>query len=245
MINVLVNGYKGKMGSEVVKAVALEPDMALVGTTDLGDDLGAKIRDTAARVAVDFTHPSCALANARRILEAGAHAVVGTTGLSETDLAELAALAQSQSAGIMVCPNFAIGAVLMMKMAAIAAKHMPEVEIIELHHNRKADAPSGTAMKTAEMIAAANPDINGCSASRQETELVPGARGGTYQNIHIHSVRLPGYIAHQEVIFGGMGQTLSLRHDTTSRESFMPGVLISIRHVLGVTGLVYGLETIL
>jgi len=170
---------------------------------------------------------------------------VGTTGLSPDDLSELNTLALENNLGLIVCPNFAIGAVLMMKCAAEVAKYMPTCEIIEYHHENKLDAPSGTSLKTVEMIVKNNPSINSANHNKTETELVPGARGGLKDRIPIHSVRLPGFIAHQEVIFGGRGQTLTIRHDTTSRESFMPGVLLSIRKADQVKGLVYGLENLL
>ena len=203
MINVAVSGAAGRMGDTVCRAVEGAEDMALVGRADpllqtgLVDVLGD------ADVVVDFSTPDTALANARECLEAGVHCVMGSWG------ADFSSLAGVGEANLFVAPNFAIGAVLMMKFAAEAAAHMPECEIVELHHDGKLDAPSGTAKRTAELIAAG---------------------GG---NVHepIHSVRLPGLVAHQEVIFGGEGQTLSIRHDSISRESFMPGVLLAIRRV--------------
>ena len=203
MIRVAVSGAAGKMGEEVCRAVDGADDMELTGRADpaldtaLADVLGD------ADVVVDFTRPDTALDNARQCLEAGVHCVMGTTG------ADFEQLAGVGSANLFVAPNFAIGAVLMMEAAKLIAPHMPECEIVELHHDRKLDAPSGTAARTADLIAAA---------------------GG---NVHqpIHSVRLPGLVAHQEVIFGGLGQTLSIRHDSISRESFMPGVLLAVRRV--------------
>ena len=203
MINVAVSGAAGRMGATVCRAVEGADDMALVGRADplldtrLPDVLGD------ADVVVDFSTPDGALANARECLEAGVHCVMGTTG---ADFSELEGVG---SANLFVAPNFAIGAVLMMRFAQQAAEHMPECEIVELHHDRKLDAPSGTAARTAELIRAA---------------------GG---NVHepIHSVRLPGLVAHQEVLFGGPGQTLAIRHDSIDRESFMPGVLLAVRRV--------------
>src|SRR5690349_9694119 len=203
MINVAVSGAAGRMGQTVCTAVEHAEDMALVGRADpllethLQDVLGD------ADVVVDFSRPETALGNARECLEAGVHCVMGTTG---------AAFAQLEGVGdanLFVAPNFAIGAVLMMEASKLAARHMPECEIIELHHDKKVDAPSGTALRTAELIREA---------------------GG---NVHepIHSVRLPGFVAHQEVIFGGLGQTLTIRHDSIARESFMPGVLLAVRKV--------------
>jgi 4-hydroxy-tetrahydrodipicolinate reductase len=203
VIAVAVSGAAGKMGEEVCRAVEAADDMRLTGRADpaldtaLADVLGD------AEVVVDFTRPDTALGNARQCLEAGVHCVMGTTG------ADFAQLAGVGSANLFVAPNFAIGAVLMMEAAKLIAPHMPECEIVELHHDRKLDAPSGTAARTADLISAA---------------------GG---NVHqpIHSIRLPGLVAHQEVVFGGLGQTLSIRHDSISRESFMPGVLLAVRKV--------------
>lgn len=225
-IRVLVNGAKGRMGSEAVKAVSKEPDFELVGQTDLGDDLGRAIQKSKAQVVVDFTQPASAMENARTILNSKAHAVIGTTGLTPEDLAEIRKLCARNKANCVAAPNFAIGAVLMMKFAREAAHYMPQVEIIELHHDKKLDAPSGTALKTAEMI----------MAEREGIKM---------QKVPIHSVRLQGLVAHQEVLFGGLGQTLKIRHDSISRESFMPGVVMAVRKVGGLKGLVYGLENLL
>jgi 4-hydroxy-tetrahydrodipicolinate reductase len=203
VINVAVSGAAGRMGQTVCTAVDGADDMALVGRAD--PMLGTALQDVLgdADVVVDFSRPDSALANARECLEAGVHCVMGTTG---ADFSELEGVG---TANLFVAPNFAIGAVLMMKAARMAAEHMPECEIVELHHDRKLDAPSGTAARTAELIRAA---------------------GG---NVHepIHSIRLPGLVAHQEVVFGGLGQTLTIRHDSIARESFMPGVLLAIRKV--------------
>jgi 4-hydroxy-tetrahydrodipicolinate reductase len=203
VINVAVSGAAGRMGETVCQAVEDAEDMSLVGRAD--PDLDTDLLDVLgdADVVVDFTTPDVALANARHCLEAGVHCVMGTTG---ADFSELEGVG---NANLFVAPNFAIGAVLMMEASRMIARHMPECEIIELHHDRKLDAPSGTAKRTAELIRDA---------------------GG---NVHdpIHSVRLPGLVAHQEVIFGGEGQTLSIRHDSTARESFMPGVLLAVRKV--------------
>jgi 4-hydroxy-tetrahydrodipicolinate reductase len=203
MINVAVSGAAGRMGQTVCDAVEGADDMALVGRADplLDTSLLDLLGD--ADVVVDFSTPDSALANARHCIEAGVHCVMGTTG---ADFSELEGVG---TANLFVAPNFAIGAVLMMEIAQRVAEHMPECEIVELHHDRKLDAPSGTAARTAELIRAA---------------------GG---NVHepIHSVRLPGLVAHQEVIFGGPGQTLTIRHDSVDRESFMPGVLLAVRKV--------------
>jgi 4-hydroxy-tetrahydrodipicolinate reductase len=218
MIRVAVSGAAGKMGETVCRAVEGAEDMELSGRAD--PELGVTLDDVlpGADVVVDFTRPDTALENARKCLEAGVHCVMGTTG------ADFGQLAGVGSANLFVAPNFAIGAVLMMEAAKLAAPHMPECEIVELHHDRKLDAPSGTAARTAELI---------------------GAAGG---NVHepIHSVRLPGLVAHQEVIFGGLGQTLTIRHDSISRESFMPGVLLAVRRVGGLEqSPTFGLENVL
>ncbi len=225
-IKVLVNGSKGKMGSETIKAILKEADLELVGQADLGDNLAKSIKSTKAEVVVDFTNPSSVMENVRTILNSRAHAVVGTTGLTSDNLTEIKKLCDKNGVNCVVAPNFAIGAVLMMKFAREAAHYMPQVEIIELHHEKKVDAPSGTALKTAEMI----------MAEREGVKM---------QKVPIHSVRLQGLVAHQEVIFGGLGQTLTIRHDSISRESFMPGVVMAVRKVKTLKGLVYGLENLL
>ncbi len=203
MINVAVSGAAGRMGEAVCLAVEGAEDMALVGRADPLLDTGLQEVIGDADVVVDFSRPDTALRNARMCLEAGVHCVMGTTG---ADFSELEAVGD---ANLFIAPNFAIGAVLMMEAAKLAAPHMPECEIVELHHDRKLDRPSGTAVRTAELIAAA----------------------GGHVHEPIHSVRLPGLVAHQEVIFGGLGQTLAIRHDSISRESFMPGVLLAVRRV--------------
>jgi len=245
MIKVLVNGAAGKVGSETVKAVKNEKDLQLVGATDVNDDLKASIASAKPDVVVDFTHPGVVMANVRKILESRVHAVVGTTGLSGNDLEEIKKLCEKNKVNCLVAPNFAIGAVLMMMFSRTAAKYMPNVEIIELHHDKKADSPSGTAMKTAEMILQSEAAKGLVKGKQSEIENLDGARGGSLGGIHIHSVRLPGFVASQEVIFGGLGQTLTIRHDTISRESFMPGVIMAIRGIKELNGLVYGLENLL
>jgi 4-hydroxy-tetrahydrodipicolinate reductase len=218
LINVAVSGAAGKMGQTVCTAVEGADDMALVGRAD--PHLGVSLQDVLgdADVVVDFTQPDQAVHNARLCLEAGVHCVMGTTG------ADFSALEGVGDANLFVAPNFAIGAVMMMQVSQEIAKHMPEVEIIELHHDQKKDAPSGTAKRTAD--------------------LIRGAGGNVHEPIH--SVRLPGLVAHQEVIFGGLGETLTVRHDSISRESFMPGVLLAIRKVGGLgRSPVVGLEHLL
>jgi 4-hydroxy-tetrahydrodipicolinate reductase len=224
MIGVAVAGAAGRMGETVCAAVEGADDMALVGRADplLGVELGDVLGD--ADVVVDFTRPDTALENALSCLRAGVHAVVGTTGFDLQPLRDAAEAQQGDGANVLVAPNFAIGAVLMMRFAAEAARHMHKAEIIELHHDRKLDAPSGTAALTAELMAQAS--------------------GG--ERPPIHSVRLPGLVAHQEVLLGDLGQTLSIRHDSISRESFMPGVLLGVRRVGELPErLVVGLESLL
>ena len=242
-ILILVNGAKGRMGQEVVKAVTAAPDLELVDQTDLGDDLIARIKASQAQAVVDFTTAAVAFENTRKILEAGVHPVVGTSGLLAEQVAELQQLAKDQGIGGLIAANFAIGAVLLMKYAQDAAKYLPDVEVIELHHNRKADAPSGTAVKTAQLIAEARQEIP--KALVEEKELFEGARGSEVHGVRVHSLRLPGLVAHQEVIFGGTGETLTIRHDSIHRESFMPGVCLACRKVIGTQQLFYGLEYML
>jgi len=260
-IGVLVIGAAGRMGGELVRAIAAQDDMTLAGAVDrcrVGEDVGhvaglgplsvpvtdslsKVIPEAKADVAVDFTLPESVMDNARAMVRARIPCVVGATGLTPADLEELGALCREHDTPALVAPNFAIGAVLMMQFAAQAARHFDSAEIVELHHAAKTDAPSGTALRTAELIAAA---AQGQPAAAQDENL-PRARGLTVGSVQIHSVRLPGLVAHQEVIFGGLGQTLSIRHDSISRESFMPGVLLAIRKVRGLSGLTVGLEKIL
>ena len=262
MIRVLVAGAAGKMGREVVRAVAAAEDMQVVGAVDPraagmpleSDKQGAKLQyragleeaidDCSPDVMVDFTHPSVLEGNLQAALTRGVDCVVGTTGLSETKLSQLAALATPGTA-LFVAPNFAIGAVLMMDFAARAAKFLPHVEIIELHHDQKADAPSGTALRTAELVDAARSDRPPTPGRDTELPGFEGARGALVGGVHVHSIRLPGLVAHQEVLFGGQGQTLSIRHDTIDRSSFMPGVLLAVREVGARQGLVIGLEKLM
>lgn len=261
MIRVLVSGAAGRMGTEVVRALAKAGDMELVGAMDrtrVGEDAGAvaglppagvliseQLQDALVachpEVMVDFTLPSAVLGNVRTAIKAGVACVVGTTGLTDKDLEEIATLSEERNTPVFLAPNFAIGAVLMMQFAATAARHFPAAEIIELHHAGKADAPSGTALRTAKLMTAA---AGSQAATARPSDGRP-SRGQTEGMVHIHSVRLPGLIAHQEVIFGGLGETLTIRHDSLSRESFMPGVLLAIRKVRGLKGLVVGLERLL
>jgi 4-hydroxy-tetrahydrodipicolinate reductase len=261
---VLINGACGRMGQEVVKAVAAEEDIRLVGAVDLinaGKDIGSivgfgelgvlveadlnsAITRLAPQIMIDFTNPKVIMDSLKLAIASGIHCVVGTTGLSEADLKILRQMSEASKVGVIIAPNFAIGAVLMMKFAEIASKYLPNVEIIELHHDKKMDAPSGTAIKTAELIVKGQ-DAFEVSHPKDEFQKISGVRGGSFGGVHIHSVRLPGLVAHQEVIFGGLGQTLSIRHDSMSRDSFMPGVIMAVREVVKMRGLVYGLENLL
>ncbi|MEA5508699.1 4-hydroxy-tetrahydrodipicolinate reductase [Crocosphaera sp. UHCC 0190] len=269
-IPVVVNGAGGKMGREVIKAVSQAEDMILVGAVDRnpnyrGQDVGEiagcgpleipilddlqsilviATQEKVQGVMVDFTHPDGVYENVRSAIAYGVRPVVGTTGLSNKQLQELAEFAEKASTGCLVVPNFSIGMVLLQQAAVQASQYFDHVEIIELHHNQKADAPSGTAIKTAQMLSGLGKTYN--PPSVEETETITGARGGLVaDNIRIHSVRLPGLIAHQEVIFGAQGEIYTLRHDTSDRSCYMAGVLLSIRKVTQLQSLVYGLEKIL
>ncbi|MDJ0676425.1 MAG: 4-hydroxy-tetrahydrodipicolinate reductase [Calothrix sp. MO_167.B42] len=270
-IPIVVNGAAGKMGREVIKAVAQAADMNLVGAIDTtpehqGKDAGELAgleepleipitnqlepmlafasQEKQIGVMVDFTHPDSVYDNIRSAIAYGIRPVVGTTGLSPEQLQELANFADKASTGCLVIPNFSIGMVLLQQAAVTASQYFEHVEIIELHHNHKADAPSGTAIKTAQMLAEMGKTFN--VPVVEETENLPGAKGCQGgEGIRIHSVRLPGLVAHQEVIFGAPGQIYTLRHDTSDRACYMPGVLLAIRKVLELKSLVYGLEKIL
>jgi len=254
---VAVCGALGKMGQEVVKTVVNDPDLELAGIADsqskggdtvqgviLNPNLADMLAAAKPDVCVDFTHPNCVRANALAIIAAGCRPVIGTTGLTEADLQDIATALTKARLGGIVAPNFAIGAVLLMKFAQEAARYLDHAEIIEYHHNQKADAPSGTAIKTAELMAQSQSRFGATNSAEKET--YPGARGGKGPaNIQIHSVRLPGLVAHQEVIFGAQGQMLTLRHDSIDRSSFMPGVAMACKRVMTVNGLIYGLEHLL
>lgn len=249
-VRVMVVGALGRVGKCLVRGVEQADDLELAGAVDAGDDLGALIESERPAVAIDFTTPDVVYENVTRLLRAGVHAVVGTTGHTQQQLEEFDRLAREHDVGCMVAPNFALGAVLMMRFAEEAARHMPWVEVIERHHEHKLDAPSGTARTTAERIAAARTNTpngapNGVHSPARETESAPGARGGRVDGVCIHSIRLPGSVAHQEVLFGGPGETLSIRHDAIDREVFVPGVLLAVRGISAHRGLVRGLEPLL
>lgn len=262
MTTVIVNGACGRMGQAVLKAVQEADGLELVGAVDIKGgadtgslvglpangilvetDLEALLARKKPEVMVDFTRPDVVFGNVMTALAHKTSPVVGTTGLSDEQKAEIAKAAEENDTPAFIAPNFAIGAVLLMVMSRQAAKYMPDVEIIELHHDKKLDAPSGTAIQTAAMIAEVR------KAHKQghpdEKEKLAGARGADYEGMRIHSVRLPGYVAHQEVIFGGLGQTLTIRHDSMNRESFMPGVVLAAKKVRSLKGLTVGLDKLL
>lgn len=258
-IRVAVAGAAGRMGREAVKMVLNDADLELVaaiGGTAAPDagiaagvgacgvpietDLETALARSGADVLIDFTRPQLAVRHTRTAILHRVRPVVGTTGFTPEDIAELDKLCREQDIGGVIAPNFSIGAILMMKFAAEAAKYFPHVEIIEFHGDQKLDAPSGTSIKTAEWIAANRAEFR--QGHPEEEEMIDGARGGMYQGFRIHSVRLPGIFAQQEVIFGAFGQTLKIRHDSYDRAGYMPGVNIAVKKVLGLKGIVYGFE---
>ena len=249
MIKVAVCGALGKMGQEVVQAVTECTETELVAKIDIASTEMYHHIEDAARVTdidvlVDFTQPKSIFENAKYCLNNGIKIVIGTTGLKDEEIEYLKKLSQEKNTGCLIAPNFSTGAVLMMMFAKQAAKYFDNAEIIELHHNQKKDAPSGTAIKTAAMMAEVKDDFakNNCP----ETETIEGARGGTsYSNIHIHSVRMPGYIASQEVIFGSSGQIMTIRHDSMDRKCYMQGVLLAVKHIAKNNDFVYGLDNIM
>jgi 4-hydroxy-tetrahydrodipicolinate reductase len=242
-INILVNGAFGRMGQMVVKAVTDHPALELVGQTGREYDLAKSIQDSRANVVIDFTHPDSVFKNVMTIIEAGARPVIGTSGLKHEQIRTLQEACAKLKRGGIIAPNFSLGAVLMMKFSKEIVKYLPQVEIIEMHHNEKADSPSGTAIRTAELLAEAVKNVN--QPDKPSIETIPGARGATHHRIPIHSVRLPGMLAHQQVIFGEPGETLSIRHDSLDRVCFMPGICLACEKVMGLERLVYGLEEIL
>ncbi|HEY3330586.1 MAG TPA: 4-hydroxy-tetrahydrodipicolinate reductase [Capsulimonadaceae bacterium] len=248
-ITVLVSGAKGRMGQEVVKAVNAAEGLELVGEVDFGDDLAASLASLKPQVMVDFTVPESAMGNITTALKHKVVPIVGTTGISADDRAEIAALCQSTGTGCLIAPNFALGAVLMMRFAHDAAKYFPDAEVIEFHHEKKLDAPSGTATLTAELIAEGRAGALPTELPAGAFEKIPGSRGGKAAgDVPVHSVRLAGFVASQMVIFGGPGQTLTIRHDSIDRASFMPGVVHAVRQIARLAGsgeLVYGLENLL
>ncbi|NLJ72924.1 MAG: 4-hydroxy-tetrahydrodipicolinate reductase [Syntrophomonadaceae bacterium] len=262
-LRVIVTGVLGKMGLETVRAISQDEGLELVGVVDvrgkyepiasiisgikeditIANDLEAVIKDTKPDIMVDFTNPQAVFNNAKTALKNKIIPIIGTTGLNDVELNQLERLALENDIGIAIIPNFAIGAVLMMKFAKEAAGYFPDVEIIEMHHDQKMDAPSGTAIKTAEMISENRPIRT--PKNIREYEKIAGSRGGDLNQIRIHSVRLPGFVAHQEVIFGGLGQTLRIKHDSIDRIGFMPGVIMVIKKMATQKGLIYGMENLM
>jgi 4-hydroxy-tetrahydrodipicolinate reductase len=239
MVKVGVLGAKGKMGSQVCRTVEATEGLELVAALDQGDDLEQL---KGAQVVVDFTRPEVVMDNLKWCIEHGIHAVVGTTGFDAERLEILRKQLADRSTGVLIAANFSIGAVLMMQFAAKAAKYYESVEIIELHHPNKVDAPSGTARRTAELIAAARQEAKAAPIPDATTTALDGARGADVDGIRVHGIRLRGLIAHQEVLFGDVGETLTIRHDSMDRESFMAGVVIGIRRIVDTPGLTVGLE---
>jgi len=261
LIRVVINGALGRMGQEVTRAVLDDPKLTVVGAVEkkvtqkylplpgtselipFSSNLGSLLRSCNPDVLVDFTNAKVSIATARVTLRQGVNMVIGTTGLSEENLREIEQLCQGNEVCAVVAPNFSLGAVLLMHLSKVAAKFFDYAEIVEMHHEKKIDAPSGTAVATAKAMlkARGKPFIH----PETEKEIVSGVRGGQVDGIAIHSLRSPGFMAGQEVIFGGAGQTLSLRHESISRESFMPGIILAIKEVTKCKGLVYGLDTLL
>ena len=245
MINVAVLGAKGRMGAEVVKAVESEPGMNLIATLDLGDSINQLI-GSGTHVVVDFTTPDAVMGNLEFLINNGFNVVVGTTGFDAIKLTTVERLlSQNPSVGVLIAPNFAIGAVLMMEFATKAARYFESAEIIELHHPDKVDAPSGTATRTAHLMSQARSDAGLPAMPDATNSALDGARGSKVGDVHVHSVRARGLVAHQEVILGGLGETLTIRHDSIDRAGFMPGVLLGVRSVISRPGLTHGLDKLM
>ena len=262
-IRVVVVGAKGRMGRECVKSLMNDEELEFVGAVDrsldgvpvadvlgfdcngvlFSNDLGKTLLESNADVMVDLTNPTVIKQNIEKAIEFGVRPVIGTTGMTPEQIVEWDKQCKERQIGGLIAPNFAIGAILMMRFAAHAARYLPHVEIIEMHHDNKLDAPSGTALKTLELIAKEREAMQ--QGNPKEHEAIPGSRGGNYEGMRVHSVRLPGYVAHQQVTLGGLGQILTIRHDSMNRESFMPGIMLSCKLVMKYEGLVYGLENLL
>lgn len=241
-VRILVNGFSGQMGQMAIRAIQEDDELTLVGKTRRGDDLADAISQSTPDIALDFTVASVAFNHARIIIESGVSPVIGTSGLVEAQVDELRALCAQKNVGGIIVPNFSISAVLMMKYAQDAIRHLRRAEIIELHHDNKEDSPSGTAIRTAEMM---SENISSTPSGNDEKSTIAGARGAHYKQIPIHSIRLPGLVAHQEVLLGEHGQTLSIRSDTTSREAFIPGIQLACKKAGELQELCYGLEHLL
>ena len=239
---VIVNGAQGKMGLLACETISNHPAFQLVARLGRNDDLQTAIADTKAQIVIELTRADCVYENSLIIIKNNVHPVIGATGLLPEQIHILEGLCAEKKLGGIVAPNFSIGAALMIHFAAVTARYFPEVEIIEAHHQQKLEAPSGTAIKTAEVIAASR---HGKKSQLLLKELLLGARGATHQDINIHSIRLPGILARQQVIFGHTGETLSITHDTIDRASFMPGIILACERVIHMDTLCYGLEQIL
>lgn len=240
-----VLGARGKVGTQVCRAVAEADDLELVAEVDVDDDIAALV-SSGAEAVVDFTHPDVVMGNLDFCIEHGIHAVVGTTGFDDGRLATLRErLGAAPRAGVLVAPNFSIGAILMMRFAALAAPYFESVEVVEMHHPTKADAPSGTARRTAELIATARREAGLGPVPDATSTSLEGARGADVAGIRVHGLRIRGMLAHQEVLLGGVGETLTIRHDSLDRASFAPGVLVALRAIADHPGLTVGLEAFL
>jgi 4-hydroxy-tetrahydrodipicolinate reductase len=241
-IRVLVNGANGRMGQAAVNAINNDPDLTLVGNSGRQDDLAAVIKEKNAQVVVDFTNAEAVIDSLTTIIKSGAHPIIGTSGLLGEQIKKFQEECAKIKLGGIIAPNFSLGAVLMMKHAQEIAKYFGHVEIIEMHHDGKLDSPSGTSLRTAEMIAV---NFQPAENNKKTRDNIPGSRGATHHKIPIHAIRLPGFVAHEQVIFGGTGETLTLRHDSIDRVCFMPGVLLACKKVVDLQELVYGLEHII
>jgi len=244
-IKVAVLGSKGRMGAEVVKAITNASDLELVASIDQNDDFNI-VKNSGAQVAVDFTTPDVVMKNLKLLIESGISPVVGTTGFTEEKIAQLQKMLDVKNGvSLRLVPNFSIGAILMMRFTKAATKFYDSAEIIEYHHPQKVDAPSGTAIRTAQIIAEERKANNLAKNPDATASEIPGARGSKIDGIPVHAVRMPGLVAHQEVIFGSLGETLTIRHDSFDRESFMPGVLLAIRNIAKKPGLTIGIDDLI
>jgi 4-hydroxy-tetrahydrodipicolinate reductase len=260
---VIMTGINGKMGKAILSGIIKEPDIEVIGGIDINyqennaptiegigklsipisNNLLHMVTEKKPDIMIDFTTPQAVMGNIRIAVENNVACIVGTTGLTDYDIKEITLLTERFKTPVLIAPNFAIGAVLMMRFAKEASRYFPHVEVIEKHHDQKIDAPSGTAIKTLELMAMERTSTR--QGAINEVEKIPSSRGGDFQGMRVHSVRLPGFVAHQEVIFGNQGQILTIRHDSISRESFIPGVLLAIRNIKQLEGVVYGLENIM
>lgn len=243
MQRVIINGARGKMGTVSCQAIENSENFELVASLSRGDDLATAIKAKRPDIVIDFTNAEVAFANAQTIIDAGVHPVIGSSGLNNEQIEQLQRNCDQQQLGGIIAPNFSIGAILMMRYASDAARYFNDAEIIETHHQQKLDSPSGTALKTADMMAENR--ANAIPPVKMLKETIPGARGATHHEIPIHSMRLPGTVAQQQVVFGGLGETLTINHNSINRECFMPGVILACSRVTTLQSLVYGLEQLI